>query len=169
LTGSAKAVALSSYVHGSSYNKAQHRVDCCLWICCCRRPYAIIEDPELRNIFTKLHAPVETPSASTMSRDVKEIFGYTKDNIIEVLAAVEGKIHLTADGWTSPNTIAFLGVTVQFVRDGKLVTFPLDFIKYVMALVHDVFPYLMYSKIDQGPHWALPGNALRPMPAGVSY
>jgi hypothetical protein len=114
-----------------------------LWICRRRRPFAIVEDPELRVIFANLHAPVETPSASTVSRDVKEIFGYTKDNVIKVLGAVEGKVHLTADGWTSPNTIAFLGVTVQFIRDGKIITFPLDFIKYVSFIgPHRVLAYL---------------------------
>ncbi|KAJ3537168.1 hypothetical protein NMY22_g5713 [Coprinellus aureogranulatus] len=92
-----------------------------------------LDNPELLTIFANLHAPAKTPSASTVSRDMKEIFGWTRDNVIEVLVKIDGKIHLTADGWTSPNTISYLGVTVQFVKDGAIATFPLDFIKLTKA------------------------------------
>lgn len=47
------------------------------------------------------------------------------------LQRVPGKLHLVADGWTSPNVISFIGATVQFVNDGKINSVVLDFIKYV--------------------------------------
>lgn len=133
-TNTPEAAALARYVNGSSYDETRHRVDVALWICRRRRPYAIIEDPELLAIFANLHAPTKNPSASTVSRDVKEIFGYSREHVVEVLVKVDGKVHLTADGWTSPNTIAYLGVTVQYVTKSGIMTYPLDFIKYVYLL-----------------------------------
>jgi hypothetical protein len=41
----------------------------------------------------------------------------------------QGRLHIAADGWTSPNTIAFIGVTVHWIIDGKIVSAILDFIK----------------------------------------
>jgi hypothetical protein len=43
-----------------------------------------------------------------------------------------GLLHLVADGWTSPNVIAFIGLTVTWIIDGKMVSIILDFIKYVL-------------------------------------
>ena len=40
-----------------------------------------------------------------------------------------GKLHICVDGWTSPNVISFLGVTVQRVVGPSLEVFILDFIK----------------------------------------
>jgi len=38
-------------------------------------------------------------------------------------------LHIAADGWTSPNVIAFIGTTVHWIVDGKIVSIILDFIK----------------------------------------
>ena len=40
-----------------------------------------------------------------------------------------GKLHVAADGWTSPNVIAFIGATVHWIVDGKVASIILDFIK----------------------------------------
>ncbi|KAF4617981.1 hypothetical protein D9613_012955 [Agrocybe pediades] len=47
--------------------------------------------------------------------------------------AYPGKLHLCADGWTSPNVIAFIGTTIHWVVDGKIVSAILDFIKATKA------------------------------------
>ena len=41
-----------------------------------------------------------------------------------------GKLHIGSDGWSSPSVIAFLGVTVHWIIDSKMVSTILDFIKY---------------------------------------
>jgi hypothetical protein len=45
-----------------------------LWVACRHRPFAIVKDVELMDIFKDLNNKVEVPSRSTVSRDVKEIF-----------------------------------------------------------------------------------------------
>lgn len=100
-----------------------------LWIARRHRPFAIVEDPELLAIFEMLYAKVETPSRSTVSRDVREIFAVTHKHIGQLLKAHPGRLHLGLDGWTSPNVYSFLGVTVHRVVDGKATQFILDFIR----------------------------------------
>lgn len=41
---------------------------------------------------------------------------------------------MCVDGWTAPNVLSFLGVTVHHVEDGEMKSFILDFIKYVTTL-----------------------------------
>lgn len=38
-------------------------------------------------------------------------------------------LHVTADGWTSPNVIAFIGATIHWIQNGKVTSIILDFIK----------------------------------------
>jgi hypothetical protein len=49
------------------------------------RPFAIVEDPELLDIFTDLNNKVVTPSRYTVSRDVKEIFQISRVKVAEIL------------------------------------------------------------------------------------
>lgn len=102
-----------------------------VWIARRHRPFAIVEDPELRAIFHMLFDKVEIPSRSTVSRDVREVFAATRKQIRSLLRAYPGRLHLGLDGWTSPNVFSFLGVTVHRVVEGKVKQFILDFIRYV--------------------------------------
>lgn len=38
-------------------------------------------------------------------------------------------LHVAADGWTSPNVIAFIGATVHWIQNSKVTSIILDFIK----------------------------------------
>ena len=78
-----------------------------------------------------LHSRIDIPHPTTLSRDVKEVFGITQTAVIERLKLHLGLFHLCIDGWTSPNIISFLGVTLAYVEGDHIVTFILDFIKYV--------------------------------------
>ncbi|KAJ3511644.1 hypothetical protein NMY22_g15587 [Coprinellus aureogranulatus] len=125
-TESRALVAL--YVKSSSYNSARHRVRIVLWVARRSRPYSIIKDEELQDIFRDLHANCESPSRHTLSRDVIEVHGLTKEAVVEMLVTIDGSIHVAADGWTSPNTIAYIGVTIHYVEKGAMVTLVLDFV-----------------------------------------
>ncbi|KDQ05969.1 hypothetical protein BOTBODRAFT_94603, partial [Botryobasidium botryosum FD-172 SS1] len=41
---------------------------------------------------------------------------------------VKGKLHIGVDGWSSPNTISFLGVTLHFHHEGAMRRLILDFL-----------------------------------------
>jgi hypothetical protein len=62
------------YAHGSLYNAAKHRLKIVLWLARRNRPFAIIEDPELLDIFHDLNAACETPGRQTVARDIQEVF-----------------------------------------------------------------------------------------------
>jgi hypothetical protein len=56
-----------------------------LWVARRHRPFAIVEDKELVDIFTDLNNKVEVPSRFTVSRDVKEIFLMSRLKVSEIL------------------------------------------------------------------------------------
>ena len=114
------------------------------WISRRFRPFVIIEDPELIEIFQMLFARVQIPRADTISHDVREIFAISQNSVKKllqvgfVLLAVHklivcqahpGKVHIAVDGWTLPNIYSFLGITVHFVKDSKMHNVILDFIR----------------------------------------
>ncbi|KAF6763424.1 hypothetical protein DFP72DRAFT_786360, partial [Ephemerocybe angulata] len=117
----AQVKAMYKYAHGVTYDPVVHRVKSVLWIVRRRRPFSILEDPELRDIFGDLNPDAIDISRSMVSRDVKEIHALSQVFIADMLkvcitscVAYPGKLHVAADGWTSPNVISFIGVTVHY-------------------------------------------------------
>ena len=82
---SVKAKQLSVFVQGLTYHPATHHMKVALWVARHHCPFAIIKDPELLNIFHDLNNKCTTPSASTVSRDIKEIFQLTHKNVAQML------------------------------------------------------------------------------------
>ncbi|GLB40085.1 putative protein dimerization activity [Lyophyllum shimeji] len=82
---SKEACALVAYVHGSSYTPEKLCMKLALWVSRRSRPFTIIADPELLDIFKDLNANVVVPSPQTVSRDVKEIYMLSREQVIEVL------------------------------------------------------------------------------------
>ena len=73
--------SIASYAQGSTYNKAQLRYLISRWVFECHRPFSIIDDPPLQRILKMLYAKVETPSSTTVSRDIKEIHTISKVHV----------------------------------------------------------------------------------------
>ena len=88
-----------------------------LWVSNRHRPFSIVEDTELLEIFKDLNPTCETPSRHTVSRDVKEIFSLTRGEVGTMLQVClvlhlsssvnfyycflqkyPGKLHIAADG-----------------------------------------------------------------------
>ncbi|EKM53159.1 uncharacterized protein PHACADRAFT_56859, partial [Phanerochaete carnosa HHB-10118-sp] len=84
-------------------------------IACHHHPYAIVQDPELVEILQMLNSKVDIPHPKTVSRNVHEIFTISRESVGKILQAHSDHLHLCIDGWTSPNVIPFLGVTVHRV------------------------------------------------------
>jgi hypothetical protein len=76
---------ITSFAHGSTYTPQKHRMKLALWVARRHRPFSIVEDPELVEIFTDLNNKVITPSRHTVSRDVKEIFLISRERVSEIL------------------------------------------------------------------------------------
>ncbi|THH15466.1 hypothetical protein EUX98_g9461 [Antrodiella citrinella] len=121
--------AINDFAHGSTYTKASFRFLLSLWIARRHRPFKIVHDAELIQLFRMLHSKVEIPSAQTVSRDIREIFSLSREYVAKQLQDFPGRLHLGIDGWTSPNVLSFLGITVHYVVDAEMRTFILDFVK----------------------------------------
>ena len=56
-----------------------------MWCAHRHRPFKIVADPELVEIFQMLYHRAEVPHPVTVSRDVKEIFRLSKENVANIL------------------------------------------------------------------------------------
>jgi hypothetical protein len=82
---SKEAHAMQAYSQGSQYTPAQHRMKLALWVARRNRPFAIVEDPELLDIFSDLNSRCVTPGRRTVSRDIKEIFTLSRAKVAAIL------------------------------------------------------------------------------------
>jgi hypothetical protein len=46
-----------------------------------------------------------------------------------------GKLHICAKGWTSPNVISFVRLTIHWVGKGQIQSTILDFVKYIYFIL----------------------------------
>ncbi|KAF7797747.1 hypothetical protein EIP86_008947 [Pleurotus ostreatoroseus] len=137
---------ITEFAHGSTYSKARMRFLLAKWVSVRHRPYFIIKDPKLLEIFRMLYAKVEVPHPTTLSRDVHEIFKILRERLSLALEVSTISHSRNSTYWCvyrnttanfiraltaglAPNVISFLGVTAQPVVKNKLQHFILDFIK----------------------------------------
>ncbi|OJT11245.1 hypothetical protein TRAPUB_12245 [Trametes pubescens] len=118
---------ITVYAQGSTYSAARVRLYCAMWCARRHRPYIIVEDPEFRAMLRMLYGKVEIPKRMTVGRDVQLIHTDSKGRNIN------GRIHICIDGWTSPNVLAFLGITAHWHENGKIRHIILDFVRLTKA------------------------------------
>ncbi|KAF8868924.1 hypothetical protein BD779DRAFT_1458867, partial [Infundibulicybe gibba] len=127
-----------SFGNGVTYSAPRFRFLLALWCSRHHRPFQIVEDEELVEMFKMLYAlfyhRVEIPHPTTISRDVHDMFLLCQKNVISILKglALSRALHITS--WSSPNIYSFLGITIHQFCDGRMLTYILDFIKYVYHL-----------------------------------
>ena len=102
------------------------------------RPYSIIEDEEFGELLTMLCPTVKIHSPQTVSRDISDMYEQSCLVVALHLQSVKHRLHLTLDGWTSPNVFSFLGVTVRYFEKSDICSFVLDFVKYI-----DIFEFML--------------------------
>ena len=93
------------------------------------RPHAIIEDEELHEILIMHYSATEIHSHQTVACDISNMYEHSRHVIALHLQSIKRQLHITLDGWTSPNVFSFLGVTVQYYEEGKICGFVLDFVR----------------------------------------
>jgi len=77
--------SIAAFAQGSTYTPQKFRMKLALWVAHRHRPFSIVEDDELIDIFMDLNNKVEVPSHFTMSRDVKEIFDLSRVKVAAIL------------------------------------------------------------------------------------
>ncbi len=81
---------INDFAHGSTYSKAKMRYLCALWVSRRHRPYTIVQDDELLDIFRMLYSQVSVPHPTTLSRDVREVYEMTR---LEIAKKLQVSLH----------------------------------------------------------------------------
>ena len=76
---------MASYIHGSSYSLEKLHMKVAIWVSRCNWPFAIIEDPELLDIFCDLNSKVVAPSQHNVSCDIKQMFDISQKQVAKML------------------------------------------------------------------------------------
>ena len=115
-----------SFTAGSTYSGPKFRYLAAMWCARRHRPFSIIEDPELVEMFQMLYGRIQLLSRVTLSRDVREIFILTCENVVKILQVcfstlrysfhtltrtrnTTGKSILESTGGRRPTSFHFLG------------------------------------------------------------
>ncbi|SJL03663.1 uncharacterized protein ARMOST_16509 [Armillaria ostoyae] len=117
-----------TYSH-RQHTKQESRAEHVRWIAESSRPFAIVKDRGYNCLMKTGRPSCYVPSPSTVARDVKTVFGNTRQRISEMLQEHEGDLHFATDAWTSPNHRPYVAVTVHFEDKGKPVSLLLDIVE----------------------------------------
>jgi hypothetical protein len=82
---SAEQESIKKFAYGCNYVKAKFRAGCVRWIARRRRPFAIIGDPELHDLFKMLYDKVEIPNRRMISRDIKKVYQHSRRKVKQML------------------------------------------------------------------------------------
>jgi len=74
-----------AYANGLQYHEATHRMKIALWVARRNRPFSIVEDPKVLDIFHDLNFNCITPKQRTVACDVLEIFVSSRKKVGELL------------------------------------------------------------------------------------
>ena len=106
---------VEQFARGSTYSKELLRVYVGLWMATSYRPFTIVKDPYFIKIIEMFNPKADLPSDTTISRDIKDFFEIGQANLKAFIETIPGAVHIALDGWSSPNTIAFLGVVLLYL------------------------------------------------------
>ena len=95
------------------------------------RPLSFVAGEAFKE-FTQLAVPTYTlPARQTLSKImIPKLAKEERDKLKEDMEDAKW-VAITTDEWTSRTTTAFLGVTIHFLKDGKLVSRLLDCVRYI--------------------------------------
>ena len=74
---------ITSYAQGVTYSAPRVRFLLAMWCARRHRPFAIVDDPEFRELLSMLYARVQIPSRHTVSRDVQTIMDETRARVLD--------------------------------------------------------------------------------------
>ncbi|GLB43472.1 putative protein dimerization activity [Lyophyllum shimeji] len=111
------------------HTKAETRAEIVRWVTESVRPYKIVDDPRFHSLMKTGRPEYWIPSASTVSRDVKLVFGRCRERIAKILQEHDGKISFATDAWTSPNHYAYVAVTAHLEVQGSPISLVLDVVE----------------------------------------
>jgi hypothetical protein len=87
------------------------------WVVCDNQAFEVVENANFRSLLMLLKPDINVPSATTIKGEVMKCYGEGANRLGALLRHADCKISLTSDCWTSPNTKAFMAITVHFIDD----------------------------------------------------
>lgn len=80
------------------------------------QPFSLVEDEGFQNLMSIVQPRYDMPSRRTFCRKfIPEMFATATSKLEEVLSSTKSRLTLTADCWTSCQTLAFLGITCHWI------------------------------------------------------
>jgi hypothetical protein len=94
------------------------------FITACSLPFRLVECPEFRALLAYINNDIETwlpDTHDTVKTWIMRQYGCQKERVKQRIQSAKSRIHISCDLWTSPNSLAILGVVAHYVtEDGQL-------------------------------------------------
>ncbi|RYC81284.1 hypothetical protein BFJ63_vAg15823, partial [Fusarium oxysporum f. sp. narcissi] len=94
------------------------------FITACSLPFRLVECPEFRALLAYINNDIETwlpDTHDTVKTWIMRQYECQKERVKQRIQSAKSRIHISCDLWTSPNSLAILGVVAHYVtEDGQL-------------------------------------------------
>ena len=99
------------------------------WIVKDDQSFQVVENESFKDMMSLVRPGLSIPSRNTVKRRVMDEFQDKKVEMIDFFDKLDSKVSFTTDCWTSPNSIAFMGITAHFIdTDWNVCAMTLDFL-----------------------------------------
>jgi len=99
------------------------------WVVLNDQPFTEVESTPFKELLTLLKPNLKIFSADTAKRRIMARFEVKKNEMKESFDKLDSKVSFTTDCWTSPNNLAFMGVTAHYIdKDWNIQVTTLDFL-----------------------------------------
>jgi hypothetical protein len=109
---------------GDSINPDPLEVLYVRFITACSLPFRLVECPEFRVLLAYINKDVDTwlPNThETIRKWIMRQYEDQKEKVKQRIQSAKSRIHISCDLWTSPNSLAILGIVAHYVtEDGQL-------------------------------------------------
>jgi hypothetical protein len=109
---------------GDSIDPDQLEVLYVRFITACSLPFRLVECSEFRAFVAYLNSDIDTwlpDTHETIKKWIMRQYEGQKEKVKQRIQSAKSKIHISCDLWTSPNSLAILGVVAHYVtEDGQL-------------------------------------------------
>ncbi|OAQ58045.2 ribonuclease H-like protein [Pochonia chlamydosporia 170] len=110
--------------YGDSVDPDQLEVLYVRFIAACSLPFRLVECAEFRALLSYVNADIDTwlpDTHQTIKKWIMRQYEDQKEKVKQRIQSAKSRIHISCDLWTSPNSLAILGVVAHYVtEDGKL-------------------------------------------------
>jgi hypothetical protein len=105
------------------------------WIVLNDQPFTEVESESFRKLLKLLNPNLKILSANTVKRRILGMFQSKQLERKQIYEDLDCKVSFTTDCWTSPNMIAFIGVTAHYIdTDWNLQAHTIDCLEYILGM-----------------------------------